>query len=354
MSTPTPFEENAYESFVTATPEPPPVVNPDDPPWGVGAAFLVWLASVALLFFIQVIAVIPYILYRYRGSDAEQIQTAIRSDSFLILISLISAIPAHLLTLLIVWALVTRYGKRPFWPTIGWSWSERVGFWTSTLLAIGLLAVGVGLTSLFGDVKTPFDEMLQSSTSAKLTTAFLATATAPLVEELVYRGVLYPAMQRGITRLVMLLKVLFTAPREALHTVEQQFGPPAPEGRILRFLMRALLSVLTFFKRLSPERSGMVWGVLLVGSLFTVVHVAQYYNNPAVIAAVGMLGFVLTYVRARTGRLLPCFVIHLVFNGIQCVGLVLEHFRPQETGAAVATLSNSLAQTAHAFGLLIR
>jgi hypothetical protein len=52
-----------------------------------------------------------------------------------------------------------------------------------------------------------------------------------------------------------------------------------------------------------------------------------------------LLSFVLIYVRARTGRLLPCFVIHLVFNGVQSLIIVLEpylraiaeHWRPQPT-----------------------
>jgi hypothetical protein len=48
----------------------------------------------------------------------------------------------------------------------------------------------------------------------------------------------------------------------------------------------------------------------------------------------------LTFIRARTGRLLPCFVIHLVFNGIQSLIIVFEPYlralfvRPQApTGA---------------------
>ena len=36
--------------------------------------------------------------------------------------------------------------------------------------------------------------------------------------------------------------------------------------------------------------------------------------------------FTLTYVRAYTGKLLPSFVIHLVFNGVQSLIIALAPF----------------------------
>jgi len=58
-----------------------------------------------------------------------------------------------------------------------------------------------------------------------------------------------------------------------------------------------------------------------------------------VIISITLLSVVLTGIRARTGRLLPCFVIHFVFNGIQSLIIVfepylralVEHWRPQPT-----------------------
>jgi hypothetical protein len=299
VSTPTtPFQENPYQDFA---PEPPPAlpaaeIDPNNPPWGVGAGVLVWLASIALLLIVQTAAVLPYVFYKYRGANIAEITAVLTTDANVLLVGIISTIPAHLLTLLLVWALVTHFGRRPFRETIGWSWSENVGLWTSVAIAVGLLALGLAFTYLLGGAKTPFDQMLESSPSAKLATAFLATATAPIVEEMVYRGILYPALQRAI---------------------------------------------------------GMAAAVVAVGTLFTFVHVAQYYNNLGVIAAVGMLGFALTYIRARTGRLLPCFIIHLVFNGIQCIGLVVEYLQLQNrNNGTTETTLNSLAQTAHALALI--
>ncbi|MGH9945152.1 MAG: lysostaphin resistance A-like protein, partial [Pyrinomonadaceae bacterium] len=72
--------------------------------------------------------------------------------------------------------------------------------------------------------------------------------------------------------------------------------------------------------------------IAAVSVLFALVHVPQYWNNVGVIIAITLLSVTLTLVRARTGRLLPCFVIHLVFNGIQSVLILLgasERFAPQ-------------------------
>jgi membrane protease YdiL (CAAX protease family) len=305
------------------------VIDPDDPPWGVGAGLFVWFASVALMFAMSLGALVVYFIIHGAPRPANgDVGSALQNDPALIVYSLASLIPTHALTLVLVWVVVTNFGKRPFWRTIGWAWSPRLGALSSAGVAVLLLLVSLAAITLFGSgVKTQLDEILESSVEARFITAFLAVAGAPLVEELVYRGVLFPSVRRGLTRLVVLLRA---APPDA----PEQTATGA-EVRAPGLFHRGLLSALTFGS-LSPERVGTVWAVLLVTLLFAGVHVAQYYNNPAVILVVGTLGFVLTYVRARTGRLLPCFFIHLVFNGIQSAFLVAEHFveKPGEADAA--------------------
>jgi membrane protease YdiL (CAAX protease family) len=70
-----------------------------------------------------------------------------------------------------------------------------------------------------------------------------------------------------------------------------------------------------------------------VSLLFILPHVVQYRQNLAVIAVIATIGFALTIVRARTGRLLPCFVMHAVFNGLQAISLVAAPYFTQPTGA---------------------
>ena len=141
--------------------------------------------------------------------------------------------------------------------------------WKTILLAVALLVVGVLFTQFLGGKETSLDQIINSSLKARFATAFLAFATAPLVEELIFRGVLYPALQRAI---------------------------------------------------------GMVAAVAIVTVLFAGIHVFQYYDNFGVVAVITMLSLSLTLLRARTGRLLPSFVIHLVFNGLQAAYLILQPF----------------------------
>ena len=245
------------------------MADPNNPPWGAGVAFLLWLGSIVLSIVVPILFLIPYAMLRADRPAAGQ---SVFEDKTALFLLVLSTLPVHLLTLALVWAVVTRFGKLPFWRGLGWSWSERVGFWTSAGIAVLLLAAGLAFMKIVGGEPTELDKLLSSSTATRVTIALLAALTAPLVEEIVYRGVLYPALQRAM---------------------------------------------------------GMTWAVVLVSVLFTLPHVPQYRNNLGVIMVILVLSLCLTLVRALTGRLLPCFIIHLVFNGIQSVIMLAEPYFQQ-------------------------
>jgi membrane protease YdiL (CAAX protease family) len=246
----------------------PGVIDPNNPPWGLTAAILTWLGSVALLFVVPILFLLPYAM---ANADRLGDGQSILEDKTALFLAVLSTIPVHLLTLGLVWVVVTRFGKLPFWRALGWSWSKRVGFWTSAGIAIALLVAGLAFTQFVGGEPTDIDRIMRSSMAARITLALVAALTAPLVEELVYRGLLYPALQRV---------------------------------------------------------TGTFWAVLLVSILFTLPHVPQYYNNAAVVTVIFVLSLSLTLVRALTGRLLPCFIIHLIFNGIQSAFMIAEPYLP--------------------------
>src|SRR4029453_13576608 len=95
----------------------------------------------------------------------------------------------------------------------------------------------------------------------------LRFAAAALVEEVVYRGILYPTLRRAL---------------------------------------------------------GVAWAIIIISFLFSGVNVLQYYNKIGVIIVITILSITLTVIRAWSGRLLPTIVIHLIFNGIQSLILVFE------------------------------
>jgi membrane protease YdiL (CAAX protease family) len=119
--------------------------------------------------------------------------------------------------------------------------------------------------------------LIQSSRSAVLVVAFMATVTAPIVEEVIYRGLLYSAFQRV---------------------------------------------------------AGALPAILIVTGLFTAVHVPQYWPSFSTIGLLLLLSLILTFIRFKTGNLLPCIVLHTIFNGFQSVLLILEPYLEKETAPA--------------------
>jgi membrane protease YdiL (CAAX protease family) len=263
---PTGFGLNDAEAAPQVSPA-PVAPNPDNPPWGVLLGVGVTLASFFLLLVVQLVLVIPYVL-SFHTFDPVEI-TNIAKSQRAILLSIIGIIPAHLLTLGVAWTVVTGFRKRPFFRTLGWSWSPRLGVWTCLGITLLLLGAAQGLSAIFGDPETDLERMILSSTAARYTIAALATFTAPLVEEVVFRGVLYSGLRKRI---------------------------------------------------------GTVWSASVVILIFAAIHVPQYLPNVAAISTILLLSSVLTIVRARTGRLLPCVVIHFFFNGITSILIVLQPF----------------------------
>ena len=266
-------------------------INPDNPAWGVLAAVGVWFGSLVLLFVGAMLALGVFAAYRMQTMNAEEMLRAAQTDPLFILFSVVAVLPTHLLTFGLGWAVVTGFGKRPFGEVVGWSWSARYGFWKCAGLAIGLWLFGILLAKLVGGEPTDLERIIASSNAARFSLAFLAVATAPIVEEVVYRGVLFPPLQRS------------TGPGTA---------------------------------------------IVIVSLLFASVHFIQYWNNLGVVAAVTLLSFVLTWVRAHTGRLLPCFIIHFVFNGVQAILIVAEPYlktlaptSPEQKSAIILSLSGA-------------
>ena len=256
------------------------VPHPDNPPWGVLAGVGVALGMFALMLVLQLVFTVPYVFQRVRsGMPLAQAGELLQRDPTYILLAVLSMLPAHLLTLLLAWAVVTGLGKRPFFASLGWSWSPRYGR-TELLFLLGagvvMFVAGQLLGAAFGSEETTLTRILGSSAAARYAVAAFATLTAPLVEEVVFRGVLYSALRR---------------------------------------------------------RLGAAASVLAVLAVFAAIHFPQYWESLAALVTITLLSLALTAVRAWTGRLLPCVVLHLVFNGITSAIII---FVPQAAENAPA------------------
>ena len=243
--------------------------TPDNPPWNSWTAFGVWAASVFLIIVLPNLFVFPYLLQKgVIATDSAQLIEFLQKDPMAIILNVIAIIPAHILTLVLAWLVVTKYKRFSFRATLGWDWG---GFnWWNCLLILGsFFAAAVVVSNFLPEQDNELMRILRSSRTAVYIVAFMATFTAPIVEEVVYRGILYSAFQRAF---------------------------------------------------------GVLAAVIVVTALFALVHVPQYYPSYSTIFLICMLSLILTLIRVRTKNLLPCIVLHTIFNGIQSLILIFEPY----------------------------
>lgn len=251
---------------LTCQPDAAPVANPPQSQrgWGPGAGILAWLSSVFLLLGFQIVAVIIYLLVRMKQTGA--IPSLVAIDWLMAILTISLTFPAHLLTLGVCWWIITARGRRPFREAIGWGWHTQFKWVHAVGLALLMMGVAFLCEKFLPHRETDMEKLLRLGASVRYLVAILAVFTAPVVEELVYRGVLYAGIE---------------------------------------------------------TRFGRVASVMVVTLLFALVHVPQYWGSVAAITAILSLSLVLTLLRAATGRILPCIATHLVYNGVQAVALLI-------------------------------
>ncbi len=165
----------------------------------------------------------------------------------------------------------------PFWRAIEWNWPRSawmyLGFGAVTLIVLGLLQ---NLLPMPKD--TPFEHLFDRPRDAYLL-AIIAVSFAPLLEELFFRGFLYPVVAR---------------------------------------------------------RWGAAWGIFLAALPFALLHMQQYGYAWGIVLVIFIVGVVCGIVRYATRSVGASFLVHVGYNGIQMIAaLVYTHgFRHMEKAAA--------------------
>lgn len=265
---PEPTAETALRS--TVPDDLPPA--PDDPPWNSLHAILLLGFNILLIYLLPTLLVVPYLLGTGQTvSDGESALEVLFSDPTAVAIALGGTFLAHILVMIAAWFIVTGFNRHSFTKMLGWKWGGFT-FWHGFVILIGIYVVAGLLSWLLGNPDNEMMQLLRSSRTAVIIVAVIATFSAPIVEEVVFRGVLYSAFQRAL---------------------------------------------------------GVPTAVFAVTFVFALAHFQQYYPNYASIISVTLLSLILTIIRARTGNLLPCIVFHFVFNAIQALLLVAAPFLPE-------------------------
>jgi len=165
--------------------------------------------------------------------------------------------------------------RKPFWRTIGWRPLVTEKF-PPAIAYIGLAFAGFLLTALVSLVsathppsqKLPIETVFQSRPAVIL---YMMTAVfvAPLVEEVIFRGYLYPVAARSF---------------------------------------------------------GVLGGVLFTGTLFGLMHGAQLWGGWWQILLLVFVGIVFTAVRAATRTITSSFTLHLAYNSTQVIAFLVAFF----------------------------
>ena len=170
----------------------------------------------------------------------------------------------------------------PFWRSLGWkrlSADPATGKgnpWMYFFSGCGLAIFVAVASSRVKDVDhIPIQELFKSRSGAMLLLA-MAVLVAPLVEETVFRGYLYP---------------LFAS---KFSSLAQKAG--ADPIRAVRF--------------------GTFAGIIITGILFGLMHGAQLGWTWGLVSLLTLVGVILTFARAWTGTVLASFLLHLGYNSM--------------------------------------
>jgi len=231
---------------------PPPAENPVWNGWDVVLiAALTFLVVIVLQY---VLAKAAQVLWYPHNTFVEALQKVVEKPILLIASQLLVYIPVAMLMIMLV------EGKYhvPFWRAIGWNWPTA--FWKFVGIGAGLLFVLNILESRLPMPKdTPFEHLFDRPLNAYLI-ALIAVAFAPLMEELFFRGFLYPVLARN---------------------------------------------------------TGVGWAIFLSSLPFALLHLPQYAYAWAAALVILIVGIVCGIVRATTKSVAASFLVHVGYNGTQ-------------------------------------
>lgn len=219
----------------------------EDPLWNGWDVLVIAAATLGIIFLIQLVVVVLARHFAYPHSSFGDVAQKPA-------LALVSELLAYLLVAIYMALLIeVKYHAR-FLQAMRWNWPGIGGL---NFLGIGVLMLGLDLIGRFLPMPktTPFDQFFDRPLDAYLTAVFAITL-GPLMEELFFRGFLYPVLAR---------------------------------------------------------RTGAFWGIVLTALPFGAMHYVQYRSWSAVLIII-LVGAVLTTIRAVTKSVGASFMAHVGYN----------------------------------------
>ena len=257
LSAPNMPEENSYPDLDEAI---------DHPQW-----------SIIFALFLLVVYYFSHSIQYFLLSSIFKLTKTVPTEGFQQLLKLVLPTFTDLAPLLVIYLAITRFYKLPFWPTFGWSWSERLRMTfggdrfsprTTTLFAGIFLALASGfVATIIPGPPTTLDSAIDTSPLTMFGWMLSGVLTTPLLEELLFRGILYPAL----------------------------------------------------LKKTGDNLRGKIFAIAGTTIAFSAIHIRVYQNSEGVphighLSGIALAAICFTLMRAYTKRLLPCYFLHLIFN----------------------------------------
>jgi len=193
------------------------------------------------------------------------------------------------LIILFLYVTLSALPNLPFWRSLGWKRLDANPLagkgrpWMYFLSGSGLsLFVILASSQVKNAEHVPIQEMFKSRTGVMLLMS-MAVLVAPLVEETVFRGYLYPVVARIASGLA------------------QWLGMDSS----------------------SAIRAGVVTSILTTGAVFGLMHAPQLGWTWGLVSLLILVGIIFTFARAWTGTVFASFLLHLGYNSMLAILTIL-------------------------------
>jgi uncharacterized protein len=235
-------------------------------PWGWSDLLMLLVVAFALLLVLTTVVVSGF---RAAGVSMAEIKQSITEQG------LLSIIAMALLSVCLLVYLAAQMRLRfhsPFWRTLGWRPLHTKQLPKRTAY-LGLVAGGfllsflVSAASSLFKTKTnmPIEQFFQDRHTAVLL-LIMSVTLAPLLEETVFRGYIYPVAARS-------------------------FGVPI--------------------------------GILFTGTIFGLLHSSQLGNNWPQVGLLVLVGMIFTYARSKSGTVVASYILHVSYNSFIVLGVLI-------------------------------
>ncbi|MBM3803777.1 MAG: CPBP family intramembrane metalloprotease [Acidimicrobiia bacterium] len=260
---PLPIVENSERNEVAASSRPP------FPVWsGWDVAFLFSFAAFSIVMLAAAGEAAKHLVH----SKLPALRFLLQPSYEGVYLFLFQALLDLLIWLFIYFTITLKYNA-PFLESLKWRPKSQLRVPWCIAAGIVLALAVLGTSTLFPNPQeSPIEKLLKVPLTAFLF-ATLGVLVAPFVEEIIFRGFLYPVVER---------------------------------------------------------RFGKAGALVATALLFSGVHVSQLWGSWPAIILITVVGFTLSSIRAQTDALLPSFVVHLAYNSTICllflIGVLVDGF----------------------------